>query len=260
MSLADELLQAGDLAGARAALIEQVRANPADEQVRMFLFQLFALLGDWTRAKAQLETLAKISPEMRMLAVAYGQCIDAETERAAIMAGTQTMTFHHDYDWTPALAEALRLGALGDPAAVEQRAAAFDAAPATSGVADGANFHWIADADMRFGPTIEAIIGGRYALMPFAALETLEISAAQDLRDTIWAEAQFAIRNGPQFAGFIPVRYPGSEMAADTEIVRGLTTDWQESPSGEIGFGHRILTTSEGADLPLLSVRSIGFG
>ncbi|HMQ18305.1 MAG TPA: type VI secretion system accessory protein TagJ, partial [Sphingopyxis sp.] len=239
---------------------EQVRANPADEQVRMFLFQLFALLGDWNRAKAQLETLAKLSPEMRMLSVAYGQCLDAEAERAAVMAGAQPASFYQDYDWTPALAEAIRLGGLGEAGAEARRDAAFDAAPATPGTADGAAFDWIADADMRFGPTIEAIIGGRYALMPFAALESIEISPAQDLRDTIWAQAQFALREGPQLAGFIPVRYPGSEAADEAELVRGLTTDWRAGPAGETGLGHRILTTSEGADLPLLSVRSLSFG
>lgn len=45
MSDADELLSTGDLGGARAALVELVRSQPADEQARMFLFQLLAVTG-----------------------------------------------------------------------------------------------------------------------------------------------------------------------------------------------------------------------
>ena len=71
MSTVDELLAGGDIRGARSALIEEVRANPGDPRVRMFLFQLCVLTGEWDRAKSQVETLAKLDPAAKMLAVAY---------------------------------------------------------------------------------------------------------------------------------------------------------------------------------------------
>ena len=68
MSHADELLKSGDIAGARAHLIEQVRANPSDEWVRIFLSQLVAVTGEWDKSKSQLEVLARLSPAAQMLA------------------------------------------------------------------------------------------------------------------------------------------------------------------------------------------------
>jgi type VI secretion system protein ImpE len=68
MSTADELLRAGDVDGARAALIEVVRAKPSDHTARMFLFQLLCVLGEWDKAKSQLAILAQLSPEAQMLA------------------------------------------------------------------------------------------------------------------------------------------------------------------------------------------------
>ena len=44
-----ELLKAGDPAGALAALQEKVRASPGDARLRIFLFQLLCVLGDWKR-------------------------------------------------------------------------------------------------------------------------------------------------------------------------------------------------------------------
>ena len=62
MPTVDELLAGGDIRGARGALIEEVKANPADPRVRMFLFQLCVLIGEWDRAKGQVETLARLDP------------------------------------------------------------------------------------------------------------------------------------------------------------------------------------------------------
>lgn len=260
MSNVDELLAGGDIRGARSALIEEVRANPGDPRVRMFLFQLCALTGEWDRAKSQADTLGKLDPAAKMLAVAYSQCIDAEARRAAVMAGTEPVAMLSPVDWGAALAEGIRLRQSGGAGADEAIAAAFDEAPASPGTLDdGTAFDWIADADPRFGPTIEAIIAGRYGLMPFAALEALTIHAPHDLRDTVWIPAEFALRQGIKVAGFIPVRYPGSEASDDPAIVMGQATDWTEANGGEAGLGQRLLVLSDGSERPLLSVCRIDF-
>ena len=56
---ADQLLRDGDLDGARSALVETVRSNPADARARMFLFQLLAVAGEWDKAHTHLEALAR---------------------------------------------------------------------------------------------------------------------------------------------------------------------------------------------------------
>ena len=84
MADADELLRAGDLEGARLALNEAAKRAPSDQSVRMFLFQLLCLMGQWDKAKIQLRTLAGLSPEAQMLAVTYNLAIDAEIVRAKV--------------------------------------------------------------------------------------------------------------------------------------------------------------------------------
>lgn len=259
MAKADELLASGDVAAARQQLIEEVRANPGDVGVRMFLFQMCALLGEWDRAKAQLETLAKLDPEARMLSVAYTQCIAAEATRAAVFAGTAPAPILSPVAWGDALAAALQARQQGDTASADALyAQVFDAAPTTAGTTDtGLAFDWIADADPRLGPVTEAIIAGRYGLMPFAALESLTITPPSDLRDTVWIQAEFGMTQGARVAGFIPLRYPGSEASDDASLVRGTATGWQEDAGGEFPLGHRLFAFSDDSEVPVQDLREL---
>lgn len=260
MGQADELLAAGDIAGARQQLIDEVRANPGDIPVRMFLFQIFALVGEYERAKAQLETIAKLDPQARMLAVAYNQCMDAEALRARVFAGEEQAPILAKVEWGSTLAQALQAGQSGAAEAEALYAEAFDAAPTSAGTTDsGLEFEWIADADPRLGPVTEAIIAGRYGLMPFAALENLTITEPVDLRDTIWIPAEFGLIQGARVAGFIPARYPGSEAAQDTGIVRGVSTEWVGDEEAGHYIGHRLFAFSDGSDLPLQQLRKVEF-
>ena len=87
MADADERFQAGDLDGARAALIETIKRAPSDQGARMFLFQLQCVLGEWDKAQSQLRALAQLSPEAQMLAVTSNMAINAERAREAAFAG-----------------------------------------------------------------------------------------------------------------------------------------------------------------------------
>ena len=192
---ADQLLRAGDLDGARRALVEVVRAHPADAQARMFLFQLLCVAGEWDKAKTQLNTLAQLSPEAQMLSVAYGQAVETERQRAAVFAGTERVAVLVPSDWADGLADAIQLYASGradEGDAARDRA--FDVAPDTPGTLDGVAFDWIADADGRFGPAFEAIIGGRYGLVPFDTVASIKSEGPKDLRDTVWFPVQIAFR------------------------------------------------------------------
>ncbi|MHC4326995.1 MAG: tetratricopeptide repeat protein [Planctomycetota bacterium] len=57
---AEELLRSGQLHEALAALESEVRADPANAKLRVFLFQLLCVLGDWERALTQLNTAAEL--------------------------------------------------------------------------------------------------------------------------------------------------------------------------------------------------------
>lgn len=269
MNDADARWRDEDIDGARAALVARLKAAPADIPTRMFLFQLMALAGDWDKARTQLDTLARLSPAAQMLAVAYGQAIDAERQRAAALAGEgegegEVPVLARGGDWIDDLAAALTLGARGErAAAIARRDAALDAAPDTAGTLRAAGldqpvaFDWIADADPRFGPALEAIVGGRWGLLPFDAIETLTSDGPVDLRDTIWFPAEVRLRAGGSIAAMLPARYPGSHAAPDVAQRIGKRTDWDAAGNG---IGQRVLMMSGGEEVGLMAVRRLHFG
>jgi len=260
MPEADQLLRAGDLDGARSALVEVVRKEPANEQARMFLFQLLALTGDWDKARKHLDILAQLSGEAQMLAAAYGQAIVAEAEREAVFAGKARARQHVASDWAEGILDAIELLAKGEAAAaVEARDAAFDQAPDTPGAVDGERFDWLANADARFGPSFEAIIGGRYGLQPFDQVARIESEGPVDLRDLVWYPVQIAFKSGQSVAAFLPARYPGTGSGASADELLARTTSWSESPIGEVGRGQQLWTPSSGEDHGLLGIRNVTF-
>jgi type VI secretion system protein ImpE len=250
---ADDLLRAGDLDGARRVLVEVVRRDPSDVPTRLFLWQLLAVAGEWAKAKSQLATLAQLSPEAQMLSVVYGQALDAEATREAVFAGRARALIHGGSEWAGGVAEALMIQAAGDAAwADDLRAAAFDLAPDTPGTIDGASVDWIADADPRFGPTIEAIVGGQYGLLPFDAVEKLSSEGPKDLRDLVWYPVELTLKAGPRIAALLPARYPGT--SGDPAERAARATGWDDDGHGT---GQRLWTASDGDDRGLLSIRAI---
>jgi type VI secretion system protein ImpE len=254
---AEARLRAGDSEGARQALLERLRAHPQDQRARMFLFQILCVEGAWDKARAQLGTLAQLSPEAQMLAVAYRQAIDAETARAAACAGdAPAPVLHGEADWMADLARAF---ALCGEAAAGLRGQAFDAAPDTPGEVDGRPFDFLYDGDARFGPALEAIVAGRWGLVPFAALEEIRTEGPVDLRDLVWLPVELRFRAGGTAAALLPARYPGTEEEADAEFRLARRTVWRQENGVVRGLGQRVWTTSAGDDIGILSFRSIRF-
>lgn len=252
---ADTLLRSGDLDGARRVLVEAARREPGDAPTRLFLFQLLALAGEWDKARAQLATLAQLSPEAQMLSVVYGQAIEAEREREAVFAGTARVAVHGDAAWAHGIAEALHLLLKGDTAAAHSaREAAFDAAPDTPGALNGTRFDWIADADTRFGPAVEAIIGGRYGLLPFDQISLMESEGPRDLRDLVWYPCELTLRSGARIAALLPARYPVQATDAAERLARA--TGWRDDGTGT---GQHLWVTSDDAEHGLLSLRVLRF-
>jgi type VI secretion system protein ImpE len=257
----DALLHAGDLAGARDALVERVKRVPQDLPGRMFLFQLLCVAGEWEKAKAQLRALAQLSPEAQMLAVTYNQAIDAELMRERVFAGlAPPAVLVGGSDWAGELAGALGALAQGRPdEALSRRNQAFEAAPDTPGTFDEERFDWIADADPRFGPMFEAVIHGQWGLVPFAAVQGLVSEGPRDLRDLIWLPVELAFRTGQSVAALLPVRYPGTTEAGGAELLLARATDWREGPLGPTGLGQRLWSLGAEAEAGLLSLRHLSF-
>lgn len=256
---AEELIAAGDPQGALDLLQRQVREHAADAKLRVFLFQLLCVLGQWQRASTQLEVCGELDAATLPMVNTYREALKCELVREAVFAGKTTpIAFGQPQAWVAWLVEALQAQARGDAGgAARLRTEAFQGAPATPGTLNGEAFEWIADADSRLGPVIEAVIKGRYCWVPFAAVAKVVIEAPVDLRDLVWAPAQFQLHNGGQTVALIPTRYVGSGASATGALQLSRATGWLElAPDHFSGLGQRLFTTS-GPELGLLETREI---
>lgn len=256
---AEQLLREGNPQQALRALQARVREAPADASLRVFLFQLLAVLGSWDRARTQLDVAGELDASALGMVAVYRQALLAEGLRAEVFAGRRTpVVFGEPEEWVALMFEALRLTALGrDAESQAARARAFDAAPATPGRIDGEPFEWIADADPRLGPMLEAVVNGRYYWVPFARIRRLVVEAPTDLRDLVWTPAFITWANGGEAAALIPTRYPGSEQSEDPQIQLARRTEWLAGQAElYVGRGQRMLATSAG-EYPLLQVREV---
>ena len=256
---AEALLREGKLDEALTALQGQIRSDPSNAKLRVFLFQLLAVQGSWERALTQLNVAAEMNPETLAMAQMYREAIRCEVLRAEIFAGKRSpLIFGEPPQWIGSLVESLRLTAAGSHQAAGQlRAQAYDAAPATSGRIDEQPFAWIADGDSRLGPVIEAIVNGRYYWIPIQNIKQIDVEEPADLRDVVWTPVHFTWANGGAMVGVIPTRYAGSE-SADDELVRlARKTLWGEAEGDAyLGLGQRMLVTDAG-EFPLMNVRKI---
>jgi type VI secretion system protein ImpE len=256
---AAERLKTGNLEEALADLQAEVRKDPANPQSRVFLFQLLCLLGRWDRARTQLEVVSDLDKKTTPMVQTYGALLQCEAVRGEVFAGKRPpLVFGKPGEWVALLLEALKLTALGKHReAATLRAQAFEAAPATSGKIGDQAFAWIADADPRFGPMLEAIVNGRYYWIPFQRLKEIKIEKPADLRDLVWAPASLTLANGGEVVALIPARYPGSEASPEGAIRMARKTTWVEvDPDTFLGLGQRVLATDV-AELSLLDVRAI---
>jgi type VI secretion system protein ImpE len=256
---AEDILRSGDLAGTLRSLQDEVRAKPADPRPRIFLFQLLCVLGQWERALNQITALRELDGTVWPLTKSYSEVIRCEVFRAGVFEGRRTpLVFGKPEEWIALLIESVRLIAEGRHVQADDlRNRALESAEPTPGTINGQPFAWIADADSRLGPVIEAIVEGRYYWIPFRRIREIQLIAPADLRDLVWLPAQFIWSNGGDTYGFIPTRYPGTEGIDDDALRLSRKTDWREiSPGVFLGSGQRMLTT-DGGDYPLLDARHI---
>ena len=259
--IAEQYIRDGNSDKALQFLQSEIRINPTDPKLRTFLFQLLAVLGQWERALTQLNVAGDLDAANLAMVQTYREAISCEVLRKEIFAGLKTpLIFGDPAQWLALSLEALKLTALDQhQQARELREQAFNLAPASSGIIDGVPFDWIADADSRLGPVLEAIVNGRYFWIPFFQISAIKIEKPCDLRDMVWTPAHFDWINGGEAFGFIPTRYPGSESSEDSAIRLARKTEWQEQAEDSyIGYGQRLLTTNEN-DYALMDIREISF-
>jgi type VI secretion system protein ImpE len=256
---AEHSLKNGDPVAALARLQEDVRARPSDAKLRVFLFQLLCVVGQWERALNQLKVASELEPLAMPMAQMYGDAVRCEAMRSEVFDGKKSpMVLGEPDQWLALLIESRLLAGRGDPVHSEElRLQAFEQAPPSSGDMDGRPFEWLADADSRLGPVMEAIINGRYYWVPFARISNVALEPPEDLRDLVWVPAHVQFDNGGESLALIPTRYPGSEASGDGLIALARKTSWELVAEDMYrGLGQRIFATDAG-ETPMLEVRKI---
>jgi type VI secretion system protein ImpE len=220
---------------------------------------VMAVQGDWDKADTQLRSLASVSGEANMLGTVYHQAIEAEKAREAAYAGHGPFpVLVASSPWIETLSQGLEALSKGQAEGETLRDAAFDGAGDTPGQIKEERFGWIADLDPRLGPCFEAIVTGRWGLIPFEAVSRINTEGPRDLRDCIWLPVELSLRSGQSIAALLPARYPGSTQASNAlRLCRA--TEWKDGPRGEEPLGQKVWTTDTGLEIGILDFNELQF-
>ena len=252
-------LKNGDLSAALAQLQDEIRAKPADAALRVFLFQLLCVRGEWERALNQLKVASGLDAAALAMAQTYGEAVRCEAIRRDVFSGKKVpLVFGQPEQWLALLIESLLVAGRGEmERSADLRARAFEEAEPSSGEINGQPFEWVADADARLGPVLEAVINGKYYWVPFSRLAGITVEEPEDLRDMVWMPAHLQFENGGESVALLPTRYPGSEASQDGSIALARRTEWEEvAPGTYHGLGQRVIAT-DAAEVPLLELRTL---
>jgi type VI secretion system protein ImpE len=250
---ATELFQAGKLDEAIAAQTAQVKASPADQSKRLFLFELLAFAGDLDRARKQLDALHYEEIELQAAAADYQKVLDAEQQRRKVFRDGVQPKFLVD---VPPEHVRLRLEGLqrlregNKAAATESLAQAAEAAASIDGTLNDKPFEDLRDCDDLFGTVLEVFSQGLYFWVPLETIESIALVAPRFPRDLLWAKARIETASG---AGqvFLPALYPTSHEHRDEQVRLGRQTDWTEDDGPVLGCGLRMFLAGDDASTVL---------
>ena len=250
-----------DPVGHLKELQDRIRKEPQRADLRIFLFQIYCVLGEWGKGANQLNAIEELDKDAESMVKTYREAVRCEVYRKGVFEGKRVpLILGSPESWIALMLEALRLDAAGEHVkAVGLRTQALEEAPATPGKANDHSFEWMADADSRIGPVFEMIVNGKYYWVPMPRVAHLELDAPADLRDFVWTPATVTLANGGAHVALIPTRYPGSESSEDNQYRLARATDWREmAPNSYAGLGQRMFATNE-ADIALMDLRDLRF-
>lgn len=268
---AEDLLRLGRLDECLAELEVQVRKDPSNAKLRVFLFQVLAVMGEWERASNQLGVAAEMDKDNMLMAQVCQQAILCERLRAEIFAGERLpLVLGEPEPWVGMMVQAAVHTAQGNlDAGTALRNQAFEMAPTVPGELDTGKdekaaqthaFEWIADADPTMGPMLEAIVDGKYYWVPWQRIRLLRLETPSDLRDAVWLPGQVIWTTGAQQVVLIPARYPGSHLKKyDGAIRLGRRTEFTDRGGWEGPIGQRLIATDAG-EFGLMDIRAVRLG
>ena len=106
-------------------LRKMIQKQPQRADLRIFLFQLYCVQGEWIKAGTQLDVLLELDPSSKPMVETYREALRCEALRRDVFDGKRSpLVLGEPHDWLALMIEALRVDAEGRPdAAAELRAA-----------------------------------------------------------------------------------------------------------------------------------------
>ena len=234
----------------------RVRSAPADLAARSVLWQIFALRGEFDRARAQLDMILKLDADWALEVQGCHALLNAEQQRSNVfLAQEPPVCLGSPPPWFGALATGIAHVARGQrESAIRLFTHVLEAAEPCTGTVDGSRFEWICDGDARLGPCLEILAQGRYMWVEIRSIQGLKCAQPEELRDLIWQPAKLEIDNSGATDVFLPARYPGG-TADEHQLAR--TTDW-ELMGADLYLGHGQKCLSTDVDMhALLDIREL---
>lgn len=263
-----QLLAGSSLDDALARIEAQIKAAPADADLRAAFVQLLCLAGNWTRAQTQLKSWAALKPQAQPTVTLLELAIKGEQQRAAVFAGqAQPRLPGEAWRWAAQLFAALQADSQGEHAQAEDlRNAALEAAALNPGSAllqgneQAQPFAWLIDGDARLGPICELLVNGSYFWVPFSAITEMRFQAPASVTDLVWRHTRVQLVDGSEQVCQVPVRYPFAAGAQDSWRLARLT-EWQpldEAQQHYIGQGQKVWL-NDSAEFSLLNLETLTF-
>ncbi len=242
MTTAAELMKAGDVTAARAALVDTVKRSPSDVEARYALAETLIVQGDWQRADSHLDLVSTQDPQWGTFVALLRQLLRAAVHREEVFTQGRSPDLV-----TPPSAEietALRilLEARTESDAGALRRAADEAAPDLTGVCDERAFDTLRDLDDRTADVLEMLTStGKYVWTPWSAVISLELHPVERPRDLIWRAAELELRDGPTGVVYLPMTYQAAPESLNDAQRLGRETEWREHAGLTCGLGQRCL-------------------
>ncbi|HEX7637764.1 MAG TPA: virulence protein SciE type, partial [Burkholderiaceae bacterium] len=99
-------------------LRKMIQKQPQRSDLRVFLFQVYCVQGEWVKAATQLDVLLELDPSTKPMVETYREALRCEVLRREVFEGKRSpLVLGSPGDWLAGMLEALRQDAAGHPEA-----------------------------------------------------------------------------------------------------------------------------------------------
>jgi len=254
----EEFLRQGNLQAARQSAVAEVKASPGDGSKRFVLFLIFCFLGEWDKARKQLEFIKVHTPDQAANVLVCENILQAEISRHLVWDGSDLADFLPEKPGYAAIYARVK-ACYGEDSAQARILIEdiWETLPSVNALIDGKVFSRFQETDSVLSFCLEAFVYEKYVWIPFTEIRELTIAKPRKLIDLLWVSAQLTTLAGLTLNCYLPVLYPNSFKHQDDRVKLGRMTDWIDLGNGLAqGVGQHVYAGAED-DISLLSIEEM---